>query len=167
MPAEMPKTSPEGGKQRQFDREIRRMISALTGRLTDVPQLNKPGSSDPLRDEDERGFGVITLAGTNTGATMRGEGLSRHHNKLDDQRESLDDEPEGLAETYVNSNYQAVNNSIMFGSQYTSNDPGVHMDVTDVVDPLNTRPGKAGRRGTRKGKELAQASGNPDSEFTE
>lgn len=166
MPTEMPKSSPEGQKQRQLDREIRRMISTLTSRLTDFHQLNKPGSSDPLRDEDEHGFRVITLAGTNTGATMRGEVLG-HHRKLDDQGESLDDQPEGIGETYVNSNCQAVNNSIMLGSNYTSNDPGVHMDITDVVEPLSTRPGKSGGRGLGKGKGLAQASNNPDSEFTE
>lgn len=165
MPAEMPKSSPEGEKQRQLDREIRQMISTLTSRLTDVHQLNKPGSSDPSRDEAEHGFRVITLAGTNTGATMRGEVLGRHQ-KLDNQGESLDDEPEGLGETYVNSNCQAVNNSIMLDSKYTSKDPGVHMDVTAVVEPLNTRPGKSWGRGLRKGKGIAQTSDNPDSEFT-
>ena len=40
------------------------------------------------------------------------------------------DEPEALS-TFVNSNFQAINNSVMLGGSYQANDPGVHMDISD------------------------------------
>ncbi|KAE8712806.1 hypothetical protein F3Y22_tig00110223pilonHSYRG00036 [Hibiscus syriacus] len=39
-----------------------------------------------------------------------------------------------ILNTYVNSNFQAVKNFIMFGSSYNTNDPGVHLDISDVSE---------------------------------
>ncbi|KNA20364.1 hypothetical protein SOVF_053200 [Spinacia oleracea] len=161
--------SNEGEKHKQLDHEIREMVSSLTSRLNDLHQSHKPGGSGPhMGDEDENGVRIITIAGTNTGATMKRELLDHHHKHHHHHHHHEvfpdDDQPEGL-DTYVNSNSQAVNNSIMLGASYTSNDPGVHMDITDVVDTHGRKVEKHGRRGIRKGKEPAQA--NLQSEFSE
>lgn len=122
------KPSLDAEKHKQLDREVRDMVNAITGRVT---QLHKAGSSShhQLEDDhdDDRGVRIITLAGTNNGATMRSDNVddkSKTHN-LDH-----DDEPDAF-NTFVNSNFQAVNNSIMLDSSYNTNDPGVHMDVSE------------------------------------
>ncbi|KAJ9706437.1 hypothetical protein PVL29_001780 [Vitis rotundifolia] len=145
----------EGEKQKQFDREIRDMISALTTRLSNLQQVQKQGSSQQ-DDEDDRGVRIITLAGSNTGATMRGEldekpgppGLSLGEN-------------EALS-TYVNSNFQSVNNSIMMGGSYSTNDPGVHMDITDLVEHHGHKPVKHGKKGKKKDLVTAQDDHHSD-----
>lgn len=143
MPQEQMKSVFEGEKQKQFDRGIRDMISALTNRLSDLQQVQKQGSSQQ-GEEEERGVRIITLAGSNTGASMRGE--------LDEKTG-----PPGLSlgenealSTYVNSNFQSVNNSIMMGGSYTTNDPGVHLDITDLIEPHGPRPGKHAKKGKKK-----------------
>lgn len=116
----------EGEKQKHFDREVREMVSAITHRFTDP---HKSGSTHQQQvDEDDHGVRIVTLAGTNTGATLRSE----QGEKSPPQGVSLD-EPEALS-TYVNSNFQAINNSIMLGGSYSTNDPGVHLDISDYFD---------------------------------
>ncbi|XP_034711899.1 uncharacterized protein LOC117934344 [Vitis riparia] len=133
----------EGEKQKQFDREIRDMISALTNRLSDLQQVQKQGSSQQ-DDEDDRGVRIITLAGSNTGATMRGELDEKpgHPGLSVGENEALN--------TYVNSNFQSVNNSIMMGGSYSTNDPGVHMDISDLVEHHGHKPVKHGKKGKKK-----------------
>lgn len=36
--------------------------------------------------------------------------------------------------TYANNNFQAINNSIILGGSYNTNDPGVHLDVLEYMD---------------------------------
>ncbi|KAI5447700.1 hypothetical protein KIW84_015236 [Lathyrus oleraceus] len=60
----------EAEKHKNLDREIREMVSAITGRVTN---FHKPGSTHHLDNEDENGTRIITLAGTNEGATLRSE----------------------------------------------------------------------------------------------
>ncbi|XP_074288476.1 uncharacterized protein LOC141613629 [Silene latifolia] len=160
MAAKTVKSNPssiEGDKHRHMDREIKNMISALTTRLA--------GGSHHLGDKDESGVGIITLAGSNTGATMRGDLLGRHENHEHDHEDLPSDELEGL-DTYVNNNFQGVNNSIMFEASYSSNDPGVHVEIDDVVFPHGHKHNKHGKKGTKKGKEVAHGN-HPDSEFSE
>ncbi|XP_050376786.1 uncharacterized protein LOC126794170 [Argentina anserina] len=151
--------STEAGKptgQKQLDRELRDMVTSITNRITD---LHKSGSVHGHEDEDEHGVRIITLAGNNTGATLRSE--------LDDHQENPrkrgghhglhqgvpHGDGEGLS-TYVNSNFQAVNNSLMMGGSYTTNDPGVHLDITDFFDPHgHGKPEKKGWKGKKKEKE--------------
>ncbi|KAG8496762.1 hypothetical protein CXB51_007837 [Gossypium anomalum] len=118
----------EGDKQRHFNKEIKDMVSSITRRVTGI---HKPGSSHRrgTDDDDEHSVGIITLAGNNVGATMRSE--------LDEKsspqyRISVGDDEADAMSTYANSNFQAVNNSIMLGSSYTANDPGVHLDISGV-----------------------------------
>ncbi|KAK9734447.1 hypothetical protein RND81_04G140500 [Saponaria officinalis] len=161
MPAQTVKSGPssvKGNSHRHIDREINDMISALTNRLTNLNQVHN--------HEDERGVGVITLAGTNTGATMRGEMLGRHEDREHDHEELSNDEIDGL-DTYVNSNFQAVNNSIMFEASYSANDPGVHMEITDFVGARGHKRDKSGKKGSKKGKEVAHGHGNTHPEKSE
>ncbi|CAL5430108.1 unnamed protein product [Camellia sinensis] len=155
MAPEPIKTDPtltDGEKQKLLDREIREMISALTRRLSGLQNVQKQtGSSHNSHDQgddndDENGVRIITLAGSNTGAAMRGElddKSSPHghgggpHPRLLSENEALD--------TYVNSNFQAINNSIMMGGSYSSNDPGVHMDISDYLEQHQGHTKHAGK----------------------
>ena len=135
----------EGDKHRQVDKEIKDMVSAITHRISGI---HKPGSSHHEDDDDDdRGVRIITLSGNNAGATMRSE--------LDEKSSphgiSLG-EPDALS-TYVNSNFQSVNNSIMLGSSYNTNDPGVHLDVSDAFEHESQKPEDKPRR-RRKKKEM-------------
>ncbi|KZV45351.1 hypothetical protein F511_04089 [Dorcoceras hygrometricum] len=132
--------------QKHIDREVRELISALTSRLTAIQRGPKNGSSMDQHNQEANDHGVrmITLAGSNLGATMRGE--------IDQKPESLQGQVE-LPEsddftTYVNSNFQAINNSIMIGGNYETNDPGVHLDISDYKeDHITRRPrGKKSNR---------------------
>jgi hypothetical protein len=138
----------EGEKHKNLDREIREMVSAITHRVTD---FHKPGSTHHLDNDDEHGTRIITLAGNNEGATLRSE-LDAKSGKY-----SSHDEPEALS-TYVNSNFQAINNSIMLGGSYHANDPGVHMDISDFTEPPQNhhkaeKHGKKEKKDKKKGKE--------------
>ncbi|KAL9669988.1 hypothetical protein QQ045_007538 [Rhodiola kirilowii] len=115
---------------KQLDHEINDMNAALTKCLAELKHIHKPAGGASSHghaqqrighheDDHRRGLRIITLAGSNQGATMHGE-------LMDDPYEALG--------TYVNSNFQAINNSIMIGGSYTTNDPGVHMDISDVID---------------------------------
>ncbi|KAK8653554.1 hypothetical protein V6N13_127547 [Hibiscus sabdariffa] len=111
MPLETSKpdqSTGQGDKHRHMDKDIKDMVSSITSRL-------EGGGVD----DDDDGAGIITLAGNNVGATMRSE--------LD---EKSGDETDAVS-SYVNSNFQGVNNSIMVGSSYNANDPGVHLDISD------------------------------------
>jgi hypothetical protein len=149
--------SAEDEKHKNLDREIREMVSAITHRVTD---FHKPGSAHHLDNDDEHGTRIITLAGNNEGATLRSE--------LDDKsgKYSSHDEPEALS-TYVNSNFQAINNSIMLGGSYHANDPGVHMDISDFTEPpLNhhktEKHGKKEKKDKKKGKESSKSEHHSD-----
>ncbi|KAI9071117.1 hypothetical protein K1719_046925 [Acacia pycnantha] len=94
-------------------------------------------------DDDEGGAKIITLAGTNDGATLKSK---VDNNKPAAGHHSGKPEEEELS-TYVNSNFQAVNNSIMFSGSYQAHDPGVNVEISDFTEPAATiRPGSMGRR---------------------
>lgn len=141
-------SSAEREKHKQLEREIKDMVSSLTHRFSDI---HKSGSTNlQEEDQDDHGVRVITLAGTNSGATMRSE--------LDEKSSTPADgfsvgEPDPLS-TYVNSNFQAINNSIMMGGSYSTNDPGVHVDISDFFDKKGHKPGgKHGKKDKKKDKE--------------
>ncbi|XP_022733880.1 uncharacterized protein LOC111287524 [Durio zibethinus] len=153
MPLETSKPDQSTGeedKHRHLDKEIRDMVSAITHRISGI---HRPGSSHREDDDDEHGERIITLCGNNAGATMRSE--------LDEKSSphgiSLD-EPDSLS-TYVNSNFQAVNNSIMLGGSYNTNDPGVHLDVSDIFEHEGKKKpaDKPRRRGKKKEKDSSQS----------
>ncbi|XP_042404803.1 uncharacterized protein LOC121995009 [Zingiber officinale] len=107
-------------RQRQMQTEIRDVLSALTGRLG---ALGRSMARSDGRDA-EHGFGTITLTGENKGATMKAE-----IEELMESGVTYGDDSGML--TYANSNYQAVNNSILLGGSTTAEDPGVHVDITE------------------------------------
>lgn len=142
--------------QKSLDQEVREMISTLTTRLGSIQRSQKPGSSSTQTqdnsNEDDQGVRIITLAGTNLGATMRGETTD---DKTSGGPQGSPDLPEHEDfATYVNSNFQAINNSIMFGGSYTTNDPGVHLDITDYMgreEDVVKNNGKKVRRNNKRG----------------
>ncbi|CAL0333434.1 unnamed protein product [Lupinus luteus] len=147
--------SGEGEKHKQqLGKEIRDMVFAITHGVTG---FQKPGSTNQqhLENEEEHGLSMITLAGTNNGATMRSEIDEKYGNSSHDD----DDEVEALS-TYVNSNFQAMNNSIMLGGSYSANDPGVHMDISDFfTEPQSHHHDteKQGKKGKKKEKEVSKS----------
>ncbi|WCJ26687.1 hypothetical protein M5689_008489 [Euphorbia peplus] len=136
-----------------IDREVRDMVNAITSRVSD---LQKPAGASHHHhhhhrqevEEDESGVRIVTLAGTNTGATMRTELDEKSNNSF--KGISSGHESDDASGTYVNSNFQAVNNSIMLGSNYNTNDPGVHLDISDLFDHHHPYPHKsAGKKGKK------------------
>ncbi|KAK4372587.1 hypothetical protein RND71_007971 [Anisodus tanguticus] len=134
-------------KQKQADNDIKDMISSLTKRLAGLQRVHKAAAGDSGQgdDEDEHGTRIITLAGTNLGASMRGV--------MDEKPAGLEGVSPGEDEalkTYVNSNFQSINNSIMLGGSYCTNDPGVHLDISDYVDEqVPTPQGNGNKRGKK------------------
>ncbi|XP_022985289.1 uncharacterized protein LOC111483341 [Cucurbita maxima] len=133
-------------KHREFGAKVQEMASTLTSRLG---MIRKGGTAHHHEVVDDHGSSVITLAGTNTGATMRAE-LNGKAKKLEDAGV---DKNEPLT-SYINSNFQAINNSIMFGGSYTGNDPGVHMNITDLHEE-----GHKAEKGRAKSKKVDKENG--------
>ncbi|GJU36231.1 hypothetical protein Tco_1184585, partial [Tanacetum coccineum] len=152
----------EKQQKQQLDREIRDMMSTLTRHLAHLQKKPTEGASasnihdhDHEEEDDHGGFGVITMAGSNEGATMRGElgSMSMESHKFGMKERNEQSLPP--LRTYLNSNFQGVNNSIMVGGGYHSNDPGIHLDVEDHYEQ---KQGEAGlRRHGRKGKQKAHS----------
>ncbi|XP_010919005.1 uncharacterized protein [Elaeis guineensis] len=112
--------------QRRMEREIRDMISKLTHQLTALGRSTaRPGQEN---EEADHGVRIITLAGDNKGATMKAnlEEMMDTHGALHDDETAMS--------AYTNSNYQAVNNSILLGGSFKAEDPGVHIVISDYVD---------------------------------
>nr|XP_043629321.1 uncharacterized protein LOC122600605 [Erigeron canadensis] len=146
--------------KQQFDREIRDMMSVLTRRLAHLQK--KPtdgGSGSHIHEEEEDdhgGFGVITMAGSNEGATMRGEMSMEDHKSGTKDHNGQTLTP---LTTYLNGNFQGVNNSIMVRGSYSANDPGIHLDFEDhYVQRLSPR------KQVRKGKKKTSFSGSSTSD---
>lgn len=104
---------------RNLNDEINSMVSNLTGALT------------PNADEGEdAGFRIITISGTNTGATMKADRLQ--HGVMQANEIIYDGgEDENCLDAYANNNYQAVNNSVLVGGSYSADDPGVHVEMVN------------------------------------
>ncbi|XP_075478733.1 uncharacterized protein LOC142519575 [Primulina tabacum] len=113
-----------------FEQGIRELISSLTSHLSNIQHTNKKGgdSSIEKKEEIENGVGIITLTGSNVGATMRrSNGTGAEENPV-----PQDGEGEELT-AFVNGNFQAINNSIMLDGSYSTNDPGVHLKIIDFL----------------------------------
>lgn len=88
-----------------------------------------------LATGDEAGAGkttVITLAGENNGAAMDAEDLV----VVEAGGEQDDEEEEVQVAAYTNSNYQAVNNSVLVAGSCAVRDPGVHVVIVEHVDDI-------------------------------
>ena len=122
-------SSSEGEKHKHINREVRDMVSAITSRLTNIHKAGS-GQGQEEGDDDDNGVKIITLAGTNMGANLRGE----LDEKTSGDKPVVEDSD--ALRTYVNSNFQAVNNSIMMGGSYKTNDPGVHVEISDFAEKV-------------------------------
>ncbi|KAF6156742.1 hypothetical protein GIB67_033211 [Kingdonia uniflora] len=139
----------EEDNYKKLDREVREMASALTHRLTNLHQKNKSSLHQHEEDEEDCGIRIITIAGTNTGATMRAE-LDDISNTTPRGRDgTMPHDHEGFT-TYANSNFQAINNSIMLGGSYSCNDPGIHVDTTEDYINKDHHGNKPGNKGKMK-----------------
>ncbi|RZC64717.1 hypothetical protein C5167_008400 [Papaver somniferum] len=160
------KNNNNSADQRQLDREVRDMLSTLTNRLTGLHSNNKSFDHQSIHvgggggeDEEEHGVRIITLAGTNMGATMKAE-------SSDDQKSSYGISPatfynEAMT-AYANSNFQAINNSIMLGGSYKCKDPGVHMETSDYLEETH-RHHRNHKNRNNKGKSHEHVGGTSSS----
>ena len=155
-------SSSEGERQKHLNREVRDMVSTITHRLTNIHKLGSVQAGQEDLDEDDNGTRIVTLAGTNTGATLRGE-LDEKSSGLCGDQPVLGDSD--ALRTYINSNFQAINNSIMMGGSYNTNDPGVHVEISDFAHPDKESKAekKRGRKG-KKNKEASKSDGTSESE---
>ncbi|KAF8647616.1 hypothetical protein HU200_065250 [Digitaria exilis] len=93
---------------------------------------------------------IITLAGENSGATMEAVagdvaedlvvvGSADAEDNADDSQQEEEDDV--VVSAYTNSNYQAVNNSLLVSGSCAVNDPGVHVVVVEHVDEIRDYDG--------------------------
>ncbi|CAI9116764.1 OLC1v1018000C1 [Oldenlandia corymbosa var. corymbosa] len=148
-------------------KEIREDISKL---------VNKMAAGESKEPIEDRPVSIVTLAGENRGATMhvgsdssRKEGAIHIHRgykiKPDGSPEGTTDGEEGFKakqsdhlkpkedqapEAYVNSNVQAINNSIMLNSSITEGNPGVHLVRSTFPTESKTPSAKPELLDTRK-----------------
>lgn len=113
--------------------------------------VKKKVSSAESTDEDV-GMRIITIAGDNKGAVMEmGSWATKHHHyhqgnveegKGKSSQKNHENE-KGMIEmpvkAFMNSNVQGVNNSLLYETFCSHNDPGVHLSLT-----RNRKPGKYG-----------------------
>ncbi|KAM3393118.1 hypothetical protein ACQJBY_013997 [Aegilops geniculata] len=78
---------------------------------------------------------VITLAGENNGAAMDAEDLVVVEAGGEGEEEDGEEEEVQVA-AYTNSNYQAVNNSVLLAGSCAVRDPGVHVVIVEHVDDI-------------------------------
>ncbi|XP_010418355.1 PREDICTED: uncharacterized protein LOC104703959 [Camelina sativa] len=144
-------------QQQHFEHDLKNMISSLTHMGGGGGDKAHAGTSQ--YEEEEDSIRVITLSGSNLGATMKTELDNNHADGHKNGDQELD-----FFSTYVNSNFQAVNNSIMIGAKYETHDPGVHLDISgDVEKPSMKVPSKSSRG--KKGKNPSR-SDRRESEHT-
>lgn len=166
-------SSPSIGQEPSLQKGIKEDVTKLVQKLT-TGQPTKPELGQlPVH--------VITLAGENQGASMqlssessyREEGpVHIHRGYKTDPEESMDpttDEGEQVAtpgedaalpstgedptpETYINSNVQGINNSVMFEGSMTERNPGVHvaMLAKEKAELLPDEGGKEELTDTRR-----------------
>ncbi|KAH6814890.1 hypothetical protein C2S51_023908 [Perilla frutescens var. frutescens] len=90
-------------------------------------------------DSEDLGVRVITIAGENRGALMEisyssfkksskinGKAAKKANDGEDDESQS----PLQATATFLNSNVQGVNNSIVYNSSCSHHDPGIHLSLT-------------------------------------
>lgn len=108
----------------------------------DTPTKDK---KKQLSDSEDFGMRIITISGDNRGALME---ISSSHKKSSNgytliektkngkakanesgEEEQCDDQSQPIPTTFLNSNVQGVNNSIVYNSSCHNNDPGIHLSL--------------------------------------
>lgn len=156
-----------GRNGKALQKEPKDDVFDLACRLAELNAQRKASMGEEKTSTDELGVTVITLAGENKGATMdlgsekrNDDGMVDIHRgyKLfqDDKNEvgleakptpktKRNARPKGATmSTYVNSNVQGANNSILYNSSCPSRDPGVRLDISNgrlkSSKPIKERP---------------------------
>ncbi|KAK7279019.1 hypothetical protein RJT34_24061 [Clitoria ternatea] len=147
--------SAEAESHKQLDREIRDMISTITHHATNLHKSSSGPTHHLENNEEDHGLSMITLVGNNNGATMKSDLDEKSSNTTTHGND--EEEPEGLS-TYVNSNFQAINNSLMLGGSYHANDPGVKLDISDffTTEHHHNKAEMHGKKGKKKEKEASK-----------
>ncbi|KAL8494842.1 hypothetical protein ACS0TY_019138 [Phlomoides rotata] len=102
------------------------------------------GSSKKLSDSEESGMRVITIAGENRGALMEINSAHKKNHPLpgnphilkkngaEEAGQSNNKEKTAMQTTFLNSNVQGINNSMVFNSKCHHNDPGIHLSLVTM-----------------------------------
>ncbi|XP_042032301.1 vegetative cell wall protein gp1-like [Salvia splendens] len=105
------------------------------------PPPKDKGAIKKLSDSEDLGMRVITIAGENRGALMEinssnkkkhphGTAYTLANDTTSDHKDKNSvGQSQPPMETYLNSNVQGVNNSIVFNSSCHHNDPGIHLTL--------------------------------------
>ncbi|CAN6270805.1 unnamed protein product [Urochloa humidicola] len=119
-------------------------VSAAVSKLNDnLATALTGGSADAAATGTNT---IITLAGENSGVTMEAAAgdvedlvvvgnAGAEEEENDDGQEGEEEEVQ-VVSAYTNSNYQAVNNSVVVSGSCAVNDPGVHVVVVEHVDEI-------------------------------
>jgi hypothetical protein len=123
-------------------------VSAAVAKLNDHLAAALSGSGDATAGAAGNSTTIITLAGENSGATMDAAAggdvedlvvvgdADADEEEKDGQLEEGGEEQDVVISAYTNSNYQAVNNSVLVSGSCAVNDPGVHVVVVEHVDEI-------------------------------
>lgn len=101
------------------------------------PPLNQSAMATASTDllvglGEGEGAGLVMLGGGNTGAVTKADGRLLQQLAVDTQGEMRADETSLSA--FANSNYQAVNNSVVVGGHCAVEDPGIHIEILESDD---------------------------------
>ncbi|BAF13921.1 uncharacterized protein [Oryza sativa Japonica Group] len=106
--------------------EVSSILSKLNDHLAGADEAKEPA-----------GTSIITLAGENNGATMEVAGDVEDLVVVEAGGDEDDDEEEeSVVSAYTNSNYQALNNSVLVAGSCAVKDPGVHVVIVEHVDEI-------------------------------
>ncbi|KAL2346319.1 hypothetical protein Fmac_000319 [Flemingia macrophylla] len=111
--------------------------------------LSNEENEDPTKDDnisdlnptlavDDKTLSVVTLAGDNRGVTMHVSGS--HSTRPKPEQTNTSTEKDEAAKTYVNSNVQSINNSIMSHGSINGRDPGVRVILPPQPQPEVKQP---------------------------
>ncbi|WOL09960.1 hypothetical protein Cni_G18714 [Canna indica] len=90
--------------------------------------------------EDGGDASIIVLSGENKGAVAKAP--NQLLQRMVDDTHGVVRADDGLVGAFANSNYQAVNNSVVFGGSCIVEDPGVHIAICDDGGDVNPTEGE-------------------------
>ncbi|KAG5033874.1 hypothetical protein GLYMA_04G031100v4 [Glycine max] len=101
--------------------------------------INDISALNPTLNVDDKTISVVTLAGDNRGVTMHVAGSHSTRPKPEGKK-SASTEKDEAGKTYVNSNIQSINNSIMSNGSINGRDPGVRVILPQQPQPDVKQP---------------------------
>lgn len=131
-------TSTPSGKDIKAVTPPNRNVSTISLSNEENPTTQKGTNDDddisalnPTLKVDDKTVSVVTLAGDNRGVTMH---VAGSHRPKPEGRSTCTEKKDETGKTYVNSNIQSINNSIMSHGSINGRDPGVR-----VIHPQQTQ----------------------------